>query len=198
MMQEVKPNVGLRLRTFRERHGWSLRALSERCGLSINAISRIERGENSPTVSSLFRLSTALSVPITDFFIEKTRTSAVLVKNSAGQRMISNGFEAEHLGMGLPSQQLDPYIMRIEGNCESTAKAVRHPGEEFVYCLAGQIEYCVNDQLFEMQAGDSLLFEAMQPHHWRNTMPEPAIILVLFQAALDNSLARHSHLLSDR
>ena len=67
-MEVMTLNVGQRIRTIRERQGLSLRAVAERCGLSLNAISLIERGENSPTVSSLHHLATALNVPITRFF----------------------------------------------------------------------------------------------------------------------------------
>ncbi len=51
MTKQAEPNVGQRIRTIRERQRLSLRALAERSGLSFNAISLIERGENSPTVS---------------------------------------------------------------------------------------------------------------------------------------------------
>ena len=71
MIEQAEPNVGQRIRMLRDQRKLSLRALADRCGLSINAISLIERGENSPTVSSLHVLATALGVPITDFFEEK-------------------------------------------------------------------------------------------------------------------------------
>jgi transcriptional regulator with XRE-family HTH domain len=193
MISDSKPNVGRRLRTFRERQGWSLRALAERCGLSINAISRIERGENSPTVSSLHRLADALNVPITDFFIEKPNKVAIHVKSGMGQRISNNGYIVEQLGAGLPGQQLKPYIITIEPECESASSPVHHPGEEFIHCMAGEIEYCVSDQSFFLKAGDSLLFEANQPHYWRNDSSSPAIVLFVFQAAQDISLARHHH-----
>lgn len=65
---EANLNVGQRIRRLREQRQLSLRALARLCGLSTNAISLIERGENSPTVSSLHALATALGVSITDFF----------------------------------------------------------------------------------------------------------------------------------
>jgi transcriptional regulator with XRE-family HTH domain len=63
-------DVGGRLRDIRQERGLSLRALSEVCGLSVNAISLIERGISSPSVSSLQRLAVALDVPITAFFTD--------------------------------------------------------------------------------------------------------------------------------
>ena len=84
MVENSEPNVGSRLRSIRDQNGLSLRALAERCGLSINAISQIERGENSPTVSTLHRLATAFGVHITDFFQEETKQTIVLVKRNQG------------------------------------------------------------------------------------------------------------------
>ncbi len=193
MAQEIKPNVGLRLRSFRERQGWSLRALALRCGLSINAISRIERGENSPTVSSLHRLAAALSVPITDFFLDRPKQAAVLIKSGRGQRKEGSGFTVEHLGSGLPGQQLEPFLFVAEPEDHQDIEAVSHPGEEFIHCLNGEIQFCVSEQIYLLGSGDSLLFEAMQPHYWRNLSPDPVTFLMVFQASHDNSLARISH-----
>ena len=65
MSEQLEPRVGMRIRALRKQQGLSLRALSAQCGLSINAISQIERGESSPTLSSLHVLATALGVPLT-------------------------------------------------------------------------------------------------------------------------------------
>jgi transcriptional regulator with XRE-family HTH domain len=193
MIQDIKPNVGVRLRAFRERQGWSLRMLAQRCGLSINAISRIERGENSPTVSSLHRLATALAVPITDFFLEKPKQAVILVKDGSGKKHNEEGFVVEHLGKGLPNQQLEPFMLIIEPECSAADIPIDHPGEEFVHCLSGEIEYHIGDEIYHLTSGDSLLFESSQPHFWRNTSSAPAKILLVFQAAQDNSLARQRH-----
>ena len=64
--------VGQNIRELRTKRKLSLRALAELSGLSTNAISLIERGDNSPTVSSLHSLATALGVPVTAFFEQHT------------------------------------------------------------------------------------------------------------------------------
>lgn len=193
MLQGSKANVGHRLRVFRERQGLSLRALAERCGLSINAISRIERGENSPTVSSLNRLADALSVPITDFFIEKQHKTAIHVKNGLGLRVRNEDYTVERLGIGLPGQQMEPFLFRVEGYSKSAKHMITHPGEEFVHCLEGEIEYCIGEQKYLLKTGDSLLFDATLPHSWRNLASTPGIFMLVFQAAQDNSQAHHRH-----
>jgi len=74
------PDVGRIIRDLRKQRGFSLRTLAELCGLSINAISKIERGENSPTVVSLHRLAMALDVPISTLFREQAVEEAVVTQ----------------------------------------------------------------------------------------------------------------------
>ena len=109
MAEPKTPNVGHNIRAFREQQGYSLRALAERSGLSTNAISLIERGENSPTVSSLHLLSKGLGVSITDFFLNGQEQSVVVVRPSERLRSEGNGVTIENLGLGLTNQQIEPF-----------------------------------------------------------------------------------------
>jgi transcriptional regulator with XRE-family HTH domain len=61
-------DVGQRLRSLRDERQISMRALARRSGLSANALSMIERGLTSPSVSTLNKLAMALEVLITAFF----------------------------------------------------------------------------------------------------------------------------------
>jgi transcriptional regulator with XRE-family HTH domain len=138
MTDQMEPNVGQRIRGIREQRGLSLRALAERAGLSMNAISLIERGENSPTVSSLHRLATALGIPITTFFEDDHDQDVVFVAPQQRLRSTANGITMESLGIGLRNQQLEPFLVTIEAGDGNVDEPVTHPGEEFIYCLQGR------------------------------------------------------------
>jgi transcriptional regulator with XRE-family HTH domain len=191
MTEQAEPNVGLRIRALRKQQGLSLRALAERCGLSANAISRIERGENSPTVSSLHLLATALVVPITDFFQEDNGQAAVFVKRDQRFHIQEGSVAMESLGIGLRNQRLEPFLVTVEPWMGSFADSITHPGEEFVHCLEGEIEYCVGEQLYRMEVGDSLLFEATQPHYFHNATGTSATILLIFRSDESTMWLRH-------
>ncbi len=186
-------NVGQRIRSLRERQGLSLRALAERCGLSTTAISQIERGDNSPTVSSLHVLATALGVSITDLFQDERRASAVLVPPDARLRAGSGGVSMESLGFGLPYQQLEPFMVALEPGAGNADQPVSHGGEEFVLCLEGAFDYCVDDRPYHLEAGYSLIFEAVRPHYFHNPTDRPARFLLVFQAGGGGALARRLH-----
>jgi transcriptional regulator with XRE-family HTH domain len=193
-MDEIVPNVGPRIRTLREQRGLSLRALAERCNLSINAISLIERGENSPTVSSLHMLATALEVKITDFFEDSHEHAVVYVKYDQRLATQSNGLLMESLGIGLRNQQLEPFMVTIEPGVGEIGESIAHPGQEFVYCLEGNVLYQVNEHAYHLEPGDSLLFDATQPHCFHNIGDYSARVLLIFQAMEGSHLARQRHL----
>ena len=68
MNDSIPINVGESLRRLREAHNLSMRALAKTSGLSANALSMIERGKTSPSVSTLYKLADALRVPVMAFF----------------------------------------------------------------------------------------------------------------------------------
>lgn len=194
MMALAEPDVGQRIRRIREQQRLSLRALAKRCGLSINAISLIERGENSPTVSSLHLLATALGVSITDFFEDEHEQAVVFVRPAARLRSEADGISMESLGIGLRNQQLEPFLVSVASGKGTIDQPIIHPGEEFVYCLEGEVEYCVGNEIYRLEPGCSLLFQAAQPHCFRNATKVPARLMMVFDTGEGGHLARRLHL----
>jgi transcriptional regulator with XRE-family HTH domain len=186
--------VGQRVRKIRERQRLSLRALAEQSGLSANAISLIERGSNSPTVSSLRRLANSLKVPITAFFQDDGDQLTVFVKFNQGERYQSNGIVIESIGTGHLNHQLESFSIIVGPGTGNMDDPISHQGEEFVRGLEGEVEYCVGNQVFRMEVGDSLLFDATQPHCFRNTTQAQARFLIVLHAGEEQHFARQRHL----
>ncbi|MBS1778056.1 MAG: helix-turn-helix transcriptional regulator [Bacteroidetes bacterium] len=72
---ELVKAIGNKIRETRISKGLSQEELSYESDLPLSQIGRIERGENNPTVSSLFAISKALKVELKDIidvtFIER-------------------------------------------------------------------------------------------------------------------------------
>jgi transcriptional regulator with XRE-family HTH domain len=67
--------MGLLLRAWRERRGYSLHALAERAGVSYVTITRIENDRMSPTVALLEKLAMALGISVRELFPVERRRS---------------------------------------------------------------------------------------------------------------------------
>jgi transcriptional regulator with XRE-family HTH domain len=173
-------NVGVRLRQLRATRGLSIKALAEQSGLNVNTLSLIENGRTSPSVSTLQQLAISLQVPVTEFFeTDHGNKKIVLHKvNSRPKVSFSHG-TIEDLGAGMTRFGAEPLIVTLEPNADSGKTPIVHTGREFVYCLEGQIAYTVGNETFTLGPGDSLLFEAYLPHHWRNLDNTPSKTLLV-------------------
>jgi len=195
-MMEKPPetDVGPNVRAIRERRKLSLRALSERSGLSVNAISLIERGENSPTVSSLRMLARALEVPVTEFFQEEHAQAVVYVPPGARLASRAGGITMESLGLGLRRQQLEPFLVTIEEGRGNEDRPVSHSGEELVFVLEGRVNYSVDGRVYLLETGASLLFDATLPHCFRNSGAGSARLVMVFHAGDSGHVVRRLHM----
>ena len=194
MNQDMQPDVGLKIREMRRQQRLSQRALAELCGLSFNAISKIERGESSPTVATLHRLASALGVPIVALFMDETERLIDFVERGQGIAYYTGSMVLESLGSGLDDQNLQPFSISIEPGVSNLETPITHAGEEFVHCLDGEIEYWVGDRVFHLEPGDSLLFDATQHHAYRNPLGAPATILLIFQTSQDSHRVQRLHM----
>lgn len=66
--EELLLTIGRNIRQTRKDNNLTLKQMSRRTGLSVSLLSQIERAESSASVSSLFKLATALDCRVTDFF----------------------------------------------------------------------------------------------------------------------------------
>lgn len=176
-------DVAARLRELREGQGLSMRALAQRSGLSANALSMIERGRASPSVSTLTKLATALGVSITEFFGQvEAKQDVVLVRADERVRVAFTRGLWEGLGGERFSGRVEPFLLTLEAGGSSGQRSIVHTGHEFVHCLRGKIEYLVQEERFELLPGDSLLFAAHLRHRWRNPGRTVTNVLVLLSS----------------
>ena len=165
----VSVNIGERLRELREARNISMRALATRSGLSANALSMIERGKASPSVSTLYKLADALGISITSFFgSDSQRKQVVYLKADERTRVSFTRGIFEGLGGEQFVGRVEPFMLTLESNANSGPRSMTHTGHEFVFCLRGELEYQVERQVYELSSGDSLLFAAHLKHRWKN------------------------------
>src|ERR1700685_3124830 len=108
---EMDAKLAARLGRLRAERGWSLDVLAERSGISRTTLSRLERGETSPTASLLGRLCTAYGRTMSRLIAE-TETEAPQVVRAADQATWvdpETGFRRR--GISPPSAGLDAELV---------------------------------------------------------------------------------------
>lgn len=180
-------SLGTKLRALRKERDLTQRDLASLASLSANAISLIERDEISPSVATLQRLATALNVKIGYFFDEDVQTDIMHVKAGERPSITGKGVTIESIGERLRGQEMEPFFISLAPGSESGRQQVIHSGHEFVYCVQGEVEYEIDGDVYTLNEGDFLLFEAQLPHHWRNPTTEKAELLLILQTPDESS-----------
>src|SRR4030066_2324934 len=161
--------VGQQLRQLRDQRGISIRELGRISGLSANALSMIERGLSSPSVSTLYRLTDALNIPITALFRQDQAQEPIVFRSVTTRTRVPFPLGVwEGLGGEAFTGRMQPFMLTLESGAESGKEIIIHTGSEFVICLSGKLEYEVEGKFYTLEAGDSLLFAARLTHRWRN------------------------------
>lgn len=194
-MNESNPvDVGTSLRHLRETRKVSMRALAKISGLSANALSMIERGRTSPSVSTLYKLADALEVPVTAFFgapVEREKVIYLRAIDRSRVPIMRGSWEG--LGGEKFVGRVEPFVLSLETGADSGPAPLVHTGHEFVFCLTGSLEYQVEERNFLLSPGDSLLFAAHLRHNWRNAGQGPADVLIVLSgfSESDHPLSTH-------
>jgi transcriptional regulator with XRE-family HTH domain len=177
----VKISLGERLRQLRNERRLSQRDLAQLAGISTNSVSLIEREEISPSVSTLQSLAGALNIKVSYFFDDEYIGDVLLVKNSERPVITGNGLVIEGVGKRLKAQEVEPFLVVLEPRAMSGERQVVHPGQEFICCQEGRVEYLIDGKSYIVEKGDFLIFEASLPHLWRNPFDERAVFILVIQ-----------------
>ena len=165
------------IRAFRLRRNLTLAQLSELSGVSIGHLSRLENGTRTPTVRLLLQLARALGVSVGALVGETPRQNTVYVSRGVDRRTIETG-DTSLQSLSDPALR---WLQAVElcllpGRVGEPAS---HPGEEWIYVLAGVIDVDVNGTTSSLAIGDAVHFRADVPHALRNPHGEGATVLVV-------------------
>jgi transcriptional regulator with XRE-family HTH domain len=169
-------NLGKRIKALRNERGLTLVQLGQRVGLSASYLSQIERGVTMPSLTRLTAIAGALDVEV-GYFFEDDVSAPCVVRSNQGKRLDSTaGAIVELLSADLSDKKIQPYRLM----CRSGAFRVQpttHPGEELGFVIKGRLAVTVGEETFVLKAGDSIHYQTLQPHSWRNEGSEECVVV---------------------
>lgn len=177
--EDALVQLGEDLRGLRRAQGLTLEDLATASGKSVSFISKIERGQARPSVTTLQELAGALGVPVGWFFATDGPAPAderPYVVRANRRRKLSYsgltstdymGFEDHLLSAGLDGQ-LALGISTYQPGGNSGDELYTHNGEEAGLVIKGRIDLNLDGKVFRLETGDSFSFAASLPHRYSN------------------------------
>jgi len=159
--------IAKRIRKLRQESGLTVTAAAKKADLTKSALSKIETAQISPPISTLIRIAKALSVPLVEFFIDE-QNSPVCVFTPKNTGQIVNhqgsqfGYRYEALALNKRNKYVEPFVLTIEPG--DPPGEFFHKGQEFIYMLAGVMDFTVGDNTYMMRTGDSIYFDSEVKH----------------------------------
>ncbi len=169
--RNLETAIGRQVRGLRQNQRITVKELSDQTGLSIGMLSKIENGITSPSLTTLQTLARALNVPLTALFrqFEEGR-EAVHTKAGEGVEIVREGTRAGHqynllghLEGTAHGVSVEPYLITLN-SASDVFPTFQHGGIEMIYMLEGVVGYRHGQQIYRLEPGDTLFFDADAPH----------------------------------
>jgi len=181
---------GAALKAARSEKGLTLADVSVRTGLQASTLSKIENGKAELTVDKLLRISLALDLNIADLFVAPTgqhapaKTSSIrsITRAGEGKAVDSTNGRVLYQAYDVLSKSLTPTISEVSARSLQEFGAFhRHPGEEFVYVLDGELGFYTDTYTPSyLKAGDSIYFDSGMGHAYVSVGEGPCRIISVF------------------
>jgi XRE family transcriptional regulator, regulator of sulfur utilization len=183
--------VGARVRALREAMSLSLRDLAERSGVSAPMLSQVERGETSPTLAVAAKIAAGLELTLSQLLRLDERTDPVVTREGRRRSYSHGGHQYEELTPPLPGQRADVSLHTLAPGASTGGRGdppIHEPGSrETAVVLEGGLTLVLDGAVHELQAGDSVTFDADLQHHFENGSAGATRFLAVVAAGLRRS-----------
>lgn len=182
----VDYEIGGKIRALRLRKKIALVDLGKHTGLSASMLSQLENAKLIPTLPTLARIAMVFDVGVDYFFTERVNNRSFSIVRSQERIRFAHPEDAEqpnyifeNLAFQAVDKALQPYLAEFPKLDASLMVDHVHDGVEFLHVVSGSLVVRYQDRESTLEAGDSVYFDASEPHGYRGLSEPPARAVVV-------------------
>lgn len=163
--------LGARVRDLRQQQRLTLDALAARSGVSRAMLSKIERGENNPTLVVVVKVALGLGITTSQLIGVEERREVVLVPKE--RRMVfrdeETGFERQLLFPTFDGNSIE-FVRHVlpPGIMSGDMPAHKRGDEKYIVVECGRLRVVLPRAAYLVEEGDALYFECDVTHRFEN------------------------------
>ena len=184
-MVDEKALLSSRVKTLRERRGWTIAETARRAGVSVSMLWKVENGQTTLTYGKLAKLAAGLEVPIGELFANPVPTMRkggrrIVDRRGSGPVVDVRSNLHQFLATDLAGKHYFPCLIEVRADGEG-ADAEAHGGEEFAFVIEGRVRFvCEGYEAVVLESGDSVYFDAALRHRYLRDGEDPARVLCVY------------------
>ncbi len=167
--------LGDKIKQLRLQAGFTQEELAIRSELTKGYISQLENDLTSPSIATLNDILMALGSSLKDFFQDEKEEKIVFCENDFMEN-VTDEMVQNWLVPNAQKNLMEPMKIDLNPKCQ-TQEDLPHEGEEFGYCLKGQITLHLGKRKFVVNEGESFYFKADKVHYIINTKDTKATFI---------------------
>jgi len=115
------------------------------------------------------------------YFVEEQElgdVSVVTVENRIRESLKGGVGTIERLTSSIPGGRLQACVVTLLGGKSHRGEPHAHEGNEAVLVLSGRVWFRVRSEEFELGEGDSICYDALEPHSYKNASEQEEASLI--------------------
>ncbi|MFI5586074.1 helix-turn-helix domain-containing protein [Amycolatopsis sp. NPDC051758] len=187
----IRDMLAVNLRAARATRGLSLSELSRRSGIGKATLSQLEAGTGNPTIETVFSLSRALEVAISDLLDHRPRGGLTVVRAADVEVLRGEGVDLRPLRrIEAENSVFEVYDQLVRGDAPQRSQG--HVGVEHTVVQTGELRVEVAGRTVDLGPGDYVAFDAREPHSY-TAVSAPVHSVLLLQYRADERLDGRPH-----
>lgn len=170
--EDISAALGARIKTLRMEAKLTLEDLSHRSGVSRAMLSKVERGEKSPTLPIIVRIAAGFGRSLSELLGAQPDLADVAVIRASERlsyRDPETGFERWVLSPAHLDNGVEFVLHRIPpGRSTGVLPPYSAPTEKYIAVSEGNLTVYVDERPYVLKAGDSMYFEVKSPYRFVN------------------------------
>jgi transcriptional regulator with XRE-family HTH domain len=166
---DLARRVADNLREQRRRRDLSLDQMARLTGVSRAALSQIETRKTNPTIGVLWKIAAGLGIPFADLIGESQQAVSILRHDETQLlRSVDRKFESRPLMPSGGISQVEMYELTLAPRARHASEPHGPGTRELVVVLRGALRLIAGDRVEDLEAGDSIVFNADTRHVYEN------------------------------
>ena len=182
---EVVARIAQKIRSKRLEKNLTIQQLSTRANVSKGLLSKVENSRTVPSLPVFITLIQSLDISLKEFFEDMVLINGrdyLLVKKdnyAPVEREGRAGFNYQYiLSQTLTTCTMEAVILTLDPGAKGRPST--SDGYEFKYIVSGNCDYQINNEIIQLEEGDSIYFDASVPHLPINSSRKKVVMLVLY------------------